>query len=125
MTTTTDRVALILDVLGHDDTDLTGQPRLWRHRDGRYLTEDEAAMADERTIGDIRRAMDLWHEEIAHMQEQDELRAEFLAIIKRFGAPGEPILDIVSRLPRDEMKRAAEIWPRIGPAFVAWRSEQS
>jgi hypothetical protein len=126
MTTTTDRIALLLDVLGHEDTELTGQPRLWRHRDGRYLTDDEVAMVAECTVGDIRRAMDLWHEEIEHMQEQDQLRAEFLAILGRFSvSSAEPIQEIVRRLPQAEKKRAEEIWPRIGPSFEAWRLEQS
>ena len=122
--TSADRVALILDCLGHDDTELSGQPRLWRHRDGRYLTEDEAAMIEESTLGDIRHAMDLWDEELKHLDEQNQLRTEFLALTRHAGR-NESVIDAIARLPEAEAKRAAELWERIRPEFEAWRRDQS
>jgi hypothetical protein len=124
--TSADRVALVLDCLGHEDTELGGQPRLWRRRGGQYLTEEEAAMIEECTVGDIADAMDLWHEELTHMEEQNRLRAEFLAIVRPYSAsPAEPIQATVARLSEAEMKRAAEIWQRIAPSFEAWRRDRS
>jgi hypothetical protein len=122
-TTSADRVTLILDCLGHLDTDLCGQPRLWRHRDGRYVTEDEAVMIGQSTIGEIKRAMDLWDQELEHMAEQTRLREEFMSLTKH-GDPGEAVRQVVSRLPEADRKRAEELWQRIGPAFEAWRQDQ-
>jgi hypothetical protein len=125
-TTSADRVALILDCLGHEDTELTGQPRLWQHRDGRYLTEDEATMIEECTLGEIRRAMDLWQEELNQLEEHNQLRAEFLAIVDPYRInPGEPSAAVIARLPEADLKRAAEIWQRIGPSFEAWQQDRS
>jgi hypothetical protein len=124
--TSADRVALILDCLGHEDTELDGQPRLWRHSDGRYLTEDEAAIIEESTLGDIRRAADLWHEEMDELDKQDRLRTEFLAILEPYrDTDATTIAAAVARLPEAEMRRAREIWYRIGPSFEAWRLDQS
>jgi hypothetical protein len=124
--TPADRVALILDCLGHEDTDLLGQARLWRHRDGRYVTEDEAATIGKSTIGEIRRALDLWGEEVEQLCERSQLAAEFRAITSPYAAsPGETVHDVIARLPEAKMKRAAEIWQRIGPPVEAWRRDQS
>lgn len=121
-----DRVTLILDCLGHLDTELSGQPRLWRHRDGRYVTEDEAAMIEESTIGEIRSAMDLWLEEVKQLQERSQLAAEFHEITAPFApSPGETVRDVIARIrPVSKMKRAIEIWQRIGPSYEAWRRDQ-
>jgi hypothetical protein len=124
--TSADRVALILDCLGHEDTELGGQARLWRHSDGRYLTEDEAAIIKECTLGEIRRAMDLWHEHLAQLEEHNRLHAEFLAIVDPYRTrSGEQAAAVIARLPEAELKRAAEIWQRIGPSFEAWQRDQS
>lgn len=124
--TTADRVTLILDCLGHDETDLTGQSRLWRHRDGRYVTEDEAAMIEESTVGEIRDAMDLWQEEVRQLTERCQLFNEFGAIIRRYSAgSGDLLRDIMARLRGADRKRAIEIWQQIGPSFEAWYRDQS
>jgi hypothetical protein len=125
--TSADRVALILDCLGHEDTELTGQPRLWRHRDGRYVTEDEAAMIEkESTLGEIRHAMELWEEDVRQQRERALLSAEFQAIMRPYSTgPGDTIAAVAARLPEAERKRAAEIWQRISPSFEAWKLDQS
>jgi hypothetical protein len=123
-TTTTDRVALLLDVLGHEETDLLGQVRLWRHRDGRYLTADEADMVAECTVGEMRQALDLHREEVIHLQEQADLNHEFMVILDRFAGSAEPIADLIRRLPSPARKRATEIWAQIGPEFEMWRGDQ-
>jgi hypothetical protein len=125
--TSADRVALVLDCLGHLDTELSGQPGLWRHRDGRYLTEDEAAMIEaECTAADIVDAMALWDAELKQVEEYYRLRAEFLALVRPYRvSSADTIRAAVARLPEAEMKRATEIWQRIGPSFEAWRRDQS
>jgi hypothetical protein len=124
--TSAERVALILDCLGHEDTELTGQPRLWRHRDGRYVTEDEAAMVEKSTLGEIRRAMDLWGEEVDQLRERADLIVEFRAIIDPYRAHGDVLLsDLVARLPETKRERAIEIWQRLAPSFDAWQLDQS
>jgi len=124
MTTTTDRVALILDALGHEDTELTGQSRLWRHRDGRYFTEDEAEIVGKCTVGEIRQAMDLWHEEVLQLQEHTELVSEYLDLVAGCG-PHEPLVDYASRLPEPQRSRAAQIWQQVEPELEAWLRERS
>jgi hypothetical protein len=121
--TSAERVALILDCLGHEDTELSGQPRLWRHSDGRYLTEEEAAIIEESTLGEIRDAMDLWQEQLKQEEERCQLQAEFLALIGPHG-PSETIGAALARLPEAEAKRAAEIWQHLSPHFQAWRRDQ-
>ena len=127
--TTTDRVALILDCLGHEDTELGGQARLWRHRDGRYLTEEEAAIIEkECTLGEIKRAYDLWHEEVKQLQERALLAEEFNAILRPYEGSSryEEVGDVIARIqPESKKTRAIEIWQRIWPTFEAWRRDQS
>ena len=40
-------------------------------------------------------------------------------------AAGGPVLAVIDRLPEAKMKRAAEIWQRIGPSFEARQRDQS
>jgi hypothetical protein len=124
--TSADRVTLILDCLGHEDTDLTGQPRLWRHRDGRYVTEDEAETIKKTTLREIRYAMDLWHEEVVALGDRAELSAEFDGLMRPYDAddPTEFVGNVISRMPEADAKRAAEIWERIGPHYEMWRRDQ-
>jgi hypothetical protein len=120
--TSADRVALILDCLGHEDTELGGQARLWRHR---YVTEDEAAIINESTLGDIRRAMDLWDEELKLQDERNRLLTEFVGLISLYAAKSELIQDAIGRMPEYAANRAEEILEQVGPAMEAWLQDQS
>lgn len=116
--TSADRVTLILDCLGHEDTELLGQFRLWRHRDGRYVTEEETELLEEATVREI---LAVWRAEVEQLRELIRLQVEFLAIIDPYSTGGDDlILDIVARLPEAKKKRVAEIHERTGAPFEAW-----
>lgn len=125
MSTTTDRIALIYDCIGHQDTDPSGQPRLWRHRDGRYVSEDEAEMIAESTRSDRRQALNLYKAELDYNHEIFELDTEFRTIIDFYSRQqGETFTSIIDRLPPADAKRVWEIWHRIGPLFRAWCADK-
>ena len=125
MITATDRVTLILDVLGHEETELFGQPALWRHRDGRFLTDDEVDIVADITVGDIRHAMELWHEELLHMKEQASCALSSSLSSPVRGTPASRSSTSLTACRKLSSYRAAELWQRIGPEFEARWSEQS
>ena len=62
----------------------------------------------------------------ANIPKHNELRAEFLAIIRPYRVGDvEDLADVAAQLPHAEQKRAAEIWQRIEPAFELRRRDQS
>jgi hypothetical protein len=115
-----------MDCLGHKETELSGQPSLWRHRDGRHVSEDEAAVIAEATGSDMLQALNLRRAELEDMREQAELRDEFDALIGRAAnpEPGEKIRSIIDRLAPADAERAREIWQRLGPRIAAWLADQ-
>ena len=79
-------------------------------------------------VGEIKRAYDLWHEEVKQLQERALLAEEFNAILRPYEGSSryEEVGDVIARIqPESKKTRAIEIWQRIWPTFEAWRRDQS
>jgi hypothetical protein len=112
--TTTDRVALLLDVFcsEHTDEDLPVQD--WRHRDGRLVTDAEADTIRKTPLRDFRAALDLFDAELDMLRRQVEDGRRFAELMRPY--PDTMLVkDILPLLPPEQRAEAEELWDRIAP----------
>jgi hypothetical protein len=121
MTETTDRVTLLVDVLGSEHTDMEMPVQDWRHVDGRLVSDEEAAMIRATPIRDFYTAHHiLCAETDIHRQRAKD--AERLRELTRPYSDCISIGDVFRLMPPAERSEAEELWRRIEPVFSLWKN---
>ncbi len=113
--TETDRVTLLVDVLGSLHTDMALPVQDWRHRDGQLVTDAEAETIGKTPVGDFKTAMALLESETDIYRDRAEISGRLLELLGPYmlTAPNAPIVEILPLLPPADRAEAEAIMDRI------------
>jgi hypothetical protein len=113
---TTDRVTLLVDVLGSKHTDMDLPVQDWRHLDGRLVTDTEARMIRATPLRDFWTAHHILQAQTDVYRQRAEDGQRFLELLGPYMRSDQTLVqDVLPLLPPEQRAEAEELWDRIAP----------